>query len=84
MSLQSTRRKGDAQEGAASGGAIKILSPGGRPSSFKPSKRNAAATPTREEPTKSLLPMKESGQNRENNNNKDSTSKANVSLNLDS
>jgi hypothetical protein len=56
---------------------------------LKPPKRNAAATPTREEPTKSLhhqgtSPMKESGQNGENNNNEDSTSKANMSLNLDS
>jgi hypothetical protein len=43
----------------------------------------------REEPTKSLnpqdtLPIKESGQNGENKNNKGSTSKANMSLNLDS
>jgi hypothetical protein len=89
MLLQSTRSKGNTQEGAASRGAIKMLSPGGRQSSLKPSKRNATTTATREEPTKSFrpqgtLPMKESGQNEENDNNKDSTSKANMSLNLDS
>jgi hypothetical protein len=89
MLLRSTRSKGNTQEGAASRGAVKILSPGGRPSSLKPSKQNAAVTPTREEPTKSLrpqgtLPMKESGQNKENNDNEDSRSKAHISLNLDS
>jgi hypothetical protein len=89
MPSQSTHSKGNTKEGEASGGAIKILSPGGRPLSLKPSKRNAATTPTREEPTKSLhpqgtLPMEESGQNEENNNYEDSTSRANMSLNLDS
>jgi hypothetical protein len=89
MPLQSTLSKGDTHVEAASGGAIKILSPGGRPSSLKPSKRIAAVTPIREEPNKSLRPqgtspMKESGQNGEKDNNEDSTSKANMSLNLDS
>ncbi len=89
MPSQYTCSKGDTQEGAASRGAIKILSHGRRPSSLKPSKRIADATPTRAEPTKSLrpqgtLPMKESGQNGENNNKEDSTSKTNMSLNLDS
>jgi hypothetical protein len=89
MLLQSTRSKGDTQKEAASRVATKILSPRGRSSSLKPSKLNAVATPTREEPTKSLcpqgtLPMKESGQNGENNDNNESTSKANMNLNLDS
>ncbi len=57
--------------------------------SLKPSKQNAAMILTREKPTESLCPqgtllMKESGKNEENDNNKDSTSKANMSLNLDS
>jgi hypothetical protein len=57
--------------------------------SLRPSKQKATTTPAREEPTKSLhpqgtLPMKESGKNEENNNNEDGTSKANISLNLDS
>ncbi len=57
--------------------------------SLKPSKQNATTTPAREELTiflcpQGTLPMKESGQNKESNNNKDSTGKANMSLNLDS